>query len=77
MCETIGCGFFMGGWFWIIPLVFMIFCFGMMFFGQRSGRTIGCMSSHCGCRDQTKSNHGETPAEKARHHYTEGEMDRQ
>jgi hypothetical protein len=54
MWETSVCNSAIGGWFWIIPLVFMTLCFVMMFTGGgEKGGMMGCMGiTHRG-HDQT------------------------
>ncbi|MCP4258556.1 MAG: hypothetical protein GY774_13810, partial [Planctomycetes bacterium] len=43
MWETSVCNSAVGGWFWIIPLVFMALCFVMMFAGRKKGGMMGCI----------------------------------
>ncbi len=64
---------FEGGFFWLIPLIFIAFCFFMMF-GMR-GRMGGCMGM-MGGHDHSGSSESESLEDIVKRRYAAGEIDK-
>ena len=75
MWETSVCNSAVGGWFWIIPLVFMTLCFVMMFAGGKKGGMMGCMGMTHRGHDQTGERSDESATDIAKRRYAAGEID--
>lgn len=75
MWETSVCNSAIGGWIWIIPLVFMTLCFVMMFAGRKKGRMMGCMGMMHRDHDQTGKRSDESATDIAKRRYAAGEID--
>ena len=75
MWETSLCNSAVGGWFWIIPLVFMTLCFFMMFAGRKKGGMMGCMGMNHRDHAQTGERSDESATDIAKRRYAAGEID--
>ncbi len=75
MLETSVCNSAFGGWFWIIPLVFMALCFVMMFAGRNKGGMMGCMGMMHRDHDQTGERSDNSTTDIAKRRYAAGEID--
>ena len=75
MWETSLCNSAVGGWFWIIPLVFMTLCFVLMFAGWKKGGIMGCMGMSHGDHNQTGERSDKSATDIAKRRYASGEID--
>ncbi len=74
MWETSLCHSAVGGWFWIIPLLFMTLCFVMMFAGRKKGGIMDSMGMSHRDHAQTGERSDESATGIVKRRYAAGEI---